>query len=246
MKIVEPSFKFIIPGYDIYRKAIFNDFITTNNEQENSILQAYFTEQAKILEIAGRTAYKSENLITDESYKGFIKGMNNRGHGAVIEFGDLVVSFITDRGIAMECLRHRLCSFLNESTRYCNYSKNKFGKELTVVRPNDIEPDTEAYKIWVKANENAEKSYFELLDTGATPQMARSVLPLDLRSELVIKANFREWQHIFKLRVLGITGAPHPDIRRLLLPVYNKMKTYCPEVFDLDSYIKIKIKEETK
>jgi thymidylate synthase (FAD) len=188
-----------------------------------------FVYECQLIELAARICYKSEDRITDESYKEHIKRLIDRGHGAMLEFGNMVVRFVTDRGISHELVRHRLCSFAQESTRYCNYSKDRFGSGITFIQPTDLNPDQEHG--WYLLCEYSEKEYFRMLNSGATPQVARSVLPNSLKTEIVVKANFREWRHIFQLR--AIEKAAHPDMRNLMIPLYMKCRKVCPEVFEM-------------
>jgi thymidylate synthase (FAD) len=192
-----------------------------------------WTAEFKLIEAAGRTAYKSESNMTEDSYKTFIMMLRKRRHFPVLEFGNMVVKVVTDRGISHEIVRHRLLSVVQESTRYCNYSADRFGEEITVVEPGFS--SKEAGDVWRGACENAEKSYFDLLKKGEPPQMARSVLPTSLKTELTLKGNFTEWRHIFDQRVLGLTGEPHPDMRRLLTPIYKGLVSLFPFMWgDLD------------
>jgi thymidylate synthase (FAD) len=139
------------------------------------------------------------------------------------------VRFVLDRGVSHELVRHRLCAFSQESTRYCNYAKDKFGREITVVGPCFWEPDSAEWTHWRNACEAAERYYFYLLDSGATPQEARSVLPNSLKTEIVTTANLREWRHILTLR----TGlAAHPQIREVMVPLLAEMKDRIPVIFD--------------
>lgn len=131
--------------------------------------------------------------------------------------------FVCDRGITHEFVRHRLASFAQESTRFCNYSKDKFGNEITVIRPLDFIEGTEEYNIWKDACEKAEQNYFKLLDLGVKPQMARDVLPTSVKTEIIITATEVEWQHIINLRKHGTTGLPHPQIVQSMELVYNKL-----------------------
>jgi thymidylate synthase (FAD) len=209
MKIVQPSFEILYP--------------CTKEEWD---------QELRLIEIAGRTAYKSEEKITDTSALPFIKGIVKRDHLAVIEFGSMAVRFITDRGVTHEIVRHRLCSFLQESTRYCNYGNDKFGNEITLIRPSTWEAMSDiARDNWTVAMQDAESAYLAMLEHGASPQQARAVLPNSLKTEIVVKVNFREWRHIFGLR--AVSKAAHPDMRRLMLPLYCNCRTICPEIFDL-------------
>ena len=135
------------------------------------------------------------------------------------------IKFVCDRGVSHEFVRHRVASFAQESTRYCNYSKDKFGNEITVIKPCFFEQwdseldnrcETMKYGLWARSCESSEKAYFELLNEGATPQEARTVLPNSLKTEIVITATEEEWQHIVNLRYLGTTGAPHPQMKEVM------------------------------
>lgn len=127
---------------------------------------------------------------------------------------------VTDRGVTHELVRHRPCSFAQTSTRYCNYSKDKFGNEITVIKPL-FDENSNAYKIWKQGCEHDEKTYFELLNCGCKPEEARGNLPTDLATELIITANLEEWKHIFDLRYKGTTGKPHPKCKEVIEKVYN-------------------------
>lgn len=187
------------------------------------------------IELIGRTCYKSENKITEESAAKFVRTLIERGHEAMIEHNSISVKFICDRGVSHELVRHRLASFGQESTRYCNYLKDKFGKEITVIIPcffKEIPGLTSVsmlYTTWEDACINSEKSYFDLLEMGATPQEARSVLPNSLKTEIVMTMNIREWRHFFKLRC---DQAAHPQMRELTIPLLKEMSELIPVVFD--------------
>jgi thymidylate synthase (FAD) len=187
-------------------------------------------KQLKLIELAGRTAYKSEDKITDDSAKEFASMINKRNHEAVLEHSFLSVKFITDRGVSHEIVRHRLCSFTQESTRYCDYSKDKFDNQLTFIKPIGMD-DKNRFIIWQTAMIQAEKYYLMMIDNKENPQQARSVLPNSLKTEIVVSANFREWKHIFRLR--AISKAAHPQMRDLMIPLYNYCKEQLPEIFDL-------------
>lgn len=145
-----------------------------------------------LIEQAGRTCYKSESKITEDSAEKFVRNILKRGHEAVIEHGVVTVRFICDRGVSHEIVRHRLASYCQESTRYCNYSKEQFGTEITVISPAWTSPGYYPYTVWKKACSEAEENYFTLLDIGCSPQEARSVLPNSLKTEVVMTANLRE------------------------------------------------------
>lgn len=183
----------------------------------------------KHIELCGRTCYKSEKKITDESCRTFVQSIIKRGHEAVLEHFNITVKFICDRGVSHEIVRHRLASYCQESTRYCNYSKDDFSGEITVVEPFYLEPDTLAYNAWKKACEATEAAYFRLLDWGCTPQEARAVLPNSLKTEVVMTANLREWRHFFKLRC---ATAAHPQMREVATPLLRALQKKLPIVFD--------------
>lgn len=183
----------------------------------------------KHIELCGRTCYKSEKKITDESCRTFVQSIIKRGHEAVLEHFNITVKFICDRGVSHEIVRHRLASYCQESTRYCNYSKDDFSGEITVVEPFYLQPDTLAYNAWKEACEAAEAAYFSLLDWGCTPQEARAVLPNSLKTEVVMTANLREWRHFFKLRC---SPAAHPQMREVATPLLATMQKKLPIVFD--------------
>lgn len=183
----------------------------------------------KHIELCGRTCYKSEKKITDESCRTFVQSIIKRGHEAVLEHFNITVKFICDRGVSHEIVRHRLASYCQESTRYCNYSKDDFSGEITVVEPFYLEPDTLAYNAWKEACEAAEAAYFRLLEWGCTPQEARAVLPNSLKTEVVMTANLREWRHFFKLRC---APAAHPQMREVATPLLRALQKKLPIVFD--------------
>lgn len=181
------------------------------------------------IERVGRVCYKSENHITDESAEKFVAGIVKRGHEAVIEHYNITVKFTTDRGITHEIVRHRIASYAQESTRYCNYSKDKFSNEITVIRPADIKEGTPADADWTAAMESAEKFYFALLADGCRPQTARSVLPTCTKTEIMVTMNLREWRHFIRLRG---SEAAHPDIRLLALDLWKQFREQIPVIFD--------------
>lgn len=178
------------------------------------------------IERAGRTCYKSEEKITDDSAEAFARMLIKRGHEAVIEHASASFRIITDRGITHEIVRHRIASFAQESTRYCNYAKDKFGAEIALIQPPGLTPGQEA--LWRESCETAERSYLALLETGASPQIARAVLPTCLKTELVMTANFREWRHYLKLRT---APAAHPQVREVSEMIQALLKEHCEPVF---------------
>lgn len=186
-------------------------------------------EILKLIELAGRTCYKSDNLITPDSAKNFVEKIAQRGHESVIEHYNITVRFICNRGFTHELVRHRLAAYSQESTRYCNYNKDKFGSEITVIKPFEINEDTKEYNLWKEAMQNAEKSYMAMIENGSKPENARGVLPIDIKTEIVITTNLREWKHIFELRT---SKAAHPSMRELMIPLLKEFKEKIPVIFD--------------
>ena len=190
----------------------------------------------KLLEECGRVCYKSESRITETSAPTFVGNILKRGHESVLEHCSFTVKFTCDRGVSHEIVRHRLASYSQESTRYCNYGAGQFGEEITVIEPADAfsydlcnATDYHKYQLWREAMEQAEKSYLELLEYGATPQEARSVLPNSLKTEVVMTANIREWRHFLKLRC---SPAAHPQMREVALALLKEVHARIPVLFD--------------
>ena len=190
-------------------------------------------EDLKALEYIGRTCYKSEKHISDMSAERFVKNLIDKGHEAIIEHAYISVKFICDRGISHEIVRHRLASFAQESTRYCNYTSDKFNNHITVIKPV-FYGDTESvqFKTWFDSCMQSEQAYFKLIGNGSTPEEARCVLPNSLKTELVMTANLREWRHFFKLRAADITGKAHPQIKQLTIPLLKELQNLLPVIFD--------------
>ena len=193
----------------------------------------------KLLEKAGRTCYKSEDKITQDSSERFVDMLVRRGHHAIIEFGDIMVKFITNRGVTHELVRHRHCSFAQESTRYVKYDgQMEFIKPVWCDNhllgtwsdqapvPADI---SLTEQLWTSAMERAEKDYKALLENGWKAQQAREILPNSLKTEIVVKANIREWRHIFSLRC---AKASHPQMVELMRPLLKEVQKKIPIVFD--------------
>lgn len=186
-------------------------------------------EILKRIEKAGRTCYKSEDRITEESAKAFVRMLIERGHESVLEHESITVRFICDRGVSHEIVRHRIASFSQESTRYCNYSGDKFGSELTFIKPCFLKDGTSEFGSWIMAMNFSEFAYFDMLVEGCTPQEARSVLPNSLKTEVVMTANLREWRYFLKLRT---AKAAHPQMRELTVPLLEELQKRIPVVFD--------------
>lgn len=207
MKIIEPSFEILdeIKGDEILRR----------------------------IEIIGRVCYKSEDRITEDSSKKFISSILKNGHESVIEHEKISVRIICDRGVTHEIVRHRIASYSQESTRYCNYSNEKFGKELTLIKPIFWEENSEQYKLWLESMDQIEKAYNKMIEIGVTPQEARSILPNSLKTEIVVTMNLREWRHFFKLRT---STKAHPQMREVACKILDEFKGIVPIIFDDINY----------
>ncbi|GHU52061.1 thymidylate synthase [Clostridia bacterium] len=181
----------------------------------------------KNIEKAARVCYKSES--SENSAENFVKKIINSGHESVIEHEKITVLLICDRGVTHELVRHRIASYSQESTRYCNYSHDKFGGELTFIEPSFWEKESVSYKIWQKSCEQSEENYLKLLEEGATPQEARAILPNSLKTEIYVTMNLREWRHFFKLRT---APAAHPQMREITIPLLDELRKRLPVIFD--------------
>ena len=192
------------------------------------------------IERAGRTCYKSEQEFTVDTAKKFVAMLINRGHESVLEHGIITVKFVVDRGVSHEIVRHRIASYSQESTRYCNYSKDKFDKQITVIEPFELaRPSGHVFGctcngcqiqgLWHQAVETAEQRYMALIERGVKPEWARSVLPNSLKTEIVCTYNFREWRHFFKLRT---ASAAHPQMRQVAQPLLAHFTHHIPVLFD--------------
>lgn len=180
----------------------------------------------QFLECVGRTCYKSEDKITKGSAKKFISMLYERGHHAMLEHCVASCKFVCDRGVSHELVRHRLASFAQESTRYCNYGKDKFGNEISVIEPPGL--DSIQKDIWKTSCLEAERCYLNLIKLGTPAQIARSVLPTCLKTEIWTTTNLREWMHIFKLRC---SNKAHPQIRELMLQAQEIFAKKIPSMF---------------
>lgn len=181
----------------------------------------------KRIERACRTCYRSEDKISEESYKNLLTNCLNRGHESVLEHEKITVRIYSDIGTYKDLTRHRFASFSVESTRYCSYNKDKYGNEIAVVNPVYIE-DKEVFETWEKAIEDMEKAYMKMKELGASTDMCREILPHSTAAEYTMTANIREWKHILELRT---TNHVHPAIRQVLIPLLLLFKEQMPEIF---------------
>jgi thymidylate synthase (FAD) len=198
----------------------------------------YAPDILRAIELAGRTAYKSEDAITESSAGPFIEMLIRKGHESVLEHDKITIKFICDRGVSHELIRHRIASFTQESTRYCNYSKEKFDGQIIFIIPPWVEEPWDLLMthttrhhsreislqtmVWLDALKNAEQSYQILIGDGQTPQQARSVLPNSLKTEIIVTANIREWRLIMKQRT---SAAAHPQMQELMRPVLRELQS---------------------
>ena len=197
----------------------------------------------KNIERACRTCYRSEGLITEDSYKKLLKNCINRGHESVLEHEKITVRMCVDIGVYKDLTRHRFGSFSIESTRYCNYGKDKFENEIKVIKPvfydeTWVEDGYNSFTqnksmLWYKTIEEVEKNYIEMSNLGCTPDEMRMILPHSTAAEVTMTANIREWRHILDLRTKKMT---HPSIRQVLIPLLLKFKEEMPELFDAIEY----------
>ncbi|HQA49478.1 MAG: FAD-dependent thymidylate synthase [Syntrophomonadaceae bacterium] len=180
------------------------------------------------LERCARICYKSEDRMGDDFNPRFLESILSRGHESVIEHEKVTVLFVVDRGVSHEIVRHRIASYSQESTRYCNYSQDKFGREITLIEPYFLK-DRPSYSLWKQACQTAEECYIKMLDEGCSPQEARSVLPNSLKTELAATFNMREWRHFFLLRC----AAPaHPQMRQVAIPLLHLFQEKFPVLFN--------------
>lgn len=185
----------------------------------------------KQIEKCARNCYKSENNITEDTTSAvkMIGKLIEMGHTAMIEFADVIVNLHCDVGVYKDLTRHRHCSFAIESTRYCNYSKGKFGNEISVIKPCNMDENSGIYHTWLKAMNDMERAYMQMAEIGATPDQLRMILPHSTAASVMMKANIREWRHIFNLRC---AKAAHPSVRQIMLMTLNEFHNKIPVLFD--------------
>lgn len=204
--------------------------------ESSATLLSHTPDAEQLIERCGRVCYKSEDKIRGSdadvpSANAFIRMLIDRGHHSVLEHASATVLFVCDRGVSHELVRHRLASFSQESTRYCNYGSGRFGGEISIIRPVDTpHPNIQSvlYAKWNCLYLAAEKAYLSLIAAGVSPQLARSVLPICLKTEIVVTANFREWRHIFKLR---LAADAHPAMRHVMHLAWKELVVVAPNVF---------------
>ncbi len=198
---------------------------------EPSVELAQDLDAAEIMrhiERAGRVCYKSESNISDTSAEKFIANIIKSGHESVIEHVSITFKIICDRGVSHEIVRHRLASYSQESSRYCDYSGDKFGGELTFIKPCFWNDDDENFLLWRETMQRLEETYLSMRKNGAKPEEARSILPNSLKTEIFMTANLREWRHFLKLRT---SKRAHPQMRQIAIQIYQILNSKLPIIF---------------
>lgn len=186
-------------------------------------------EVAKHIELCGRSCYNSCDLITEDSYKTFLKSILSKEHESVVEHYSVTVKFIGSRGFSHQLVRHRIASYSQQSMRYCNFSRDKFGGEIRFIQPPRIKNNTPEFVIWQKQVAGAETAYMELIDLGIKAQDARSVLPISTATEVIVSMNLRSWRHFFKMRT---DKHAQDEIRGLAQDLLDKFKAEIPVIFE--------------
>lgn len=196
----------------------------------SAVIEDATPDALRRIEIVGRTCYKSEDRIAPGSDDKFVRMIRDKGHLAMLDHAHVSVRFIVDRGVSHEVVRHRVgVGYAQESTRYCNYSKDKFGGDVTFIRPCFWEAGTPLFEAWAAAMEHCENAYLMLVAMGAKPQEARSVLPNSLKTEIVVTGSFTYWRHFFKQRT---DPAAHPQMREVTVPLLAEFLQRWPAAFD--------------
>lgn len=185
----------------------------------------------KQIERCARNCYKSEGNISEDTSSAIkmISKLIELNHTAMIEFADIVVNLHCDVGVYKDLTRHRHCSFAIESTRYCNYSKGKFGNELTFIKPCNMDESKGIYHTWLRTMKDIENAYMQMAELGALPDQLRMILPHSTAASVMMKANIREWRHIFQLRC---AKQAHPSVRQIMLMTLKEVHNKIPVLFD--------------
>ena len=181
----------------------------------------------KNLERACRTCYRSEDLITEESYKTLLKNCINRGHESILEHEKITIRMTCDVGVYKDLTRHRFASFSIESTRYCNYGKDKFDNEINFIRPLFAD-ELDKFNIWKDTMQTIEDAYMKMVAAGYKPDEMRMILPHSVAAEVTMTANIREWKHILDLRTKKMA---HPAVQQVMIPLLLNFKKNMPEIF---------------
>ena len=173
------------------------------------------------------------NFDQDTAFYRFIKDVSTLTFAERMVHETISILFTVDRGVTHELVRHRDCSFAQESTRYCNYSLGKYGNQITVIEPCFFagEGNEDKYNAWVSAMEDAEMHYFDLMNMKVPAQQARDVLPTSVKAEIVMTTNLQEWKHIFNLRACDSTGPAHPQMKEVMIPAFKEIREKLPFAF---------------
>lgn len=182
-----------------------------------------------VTEMAGRVCYRSEDKQTGNSAEDFIRRLIKRGHESVLEHIVITIKTVCDRGISHQIVRHRIAAYSQESTRYCNYTADKFGNEITVIEPLFFDPGSELHGYWQAACKFAEIAYFTMINAGATAEEARLVLPHSVKTTLVMTYNLRQWRHFIRERT---APAAHPQMREVAKMILAQLKELYPVFFE--------------
>ena len=185
------------------------------------------------IEKACRTCYRSEDKISDDSYKNLLKNCINRGHESVLEHEKITIRMICDIGVYKDLTRHRIASFSIESTRYCNYSKDKFDNQVGFIQPCNIDVGTDEYAHWLNVMNIINNTYNEMSRIGCTPDQMRMILPHSTAAKVTMTANIREWKHILELRA---TKYAHPSVQQVMIPLLRYFQQTMPEIFNSVKY----------
>lgn len=194
----------------------------------------------EIIQKAAKTCYQTNKDSDDrESAIRIIKALKESGHHSMFEFFNVTMRYTSNIAVYKDLTRHRHCTFAVESTRYCSYNKDKFGKEIKFLKPVEFKGGSFEYKCWKEACEKCEYCYISMLGGGATPDQASLVLPQSTAAQFTMSANLREWYHILSLRAVGVTGKPRPCVREIMIPTLEIFAEKLPELFgDLKEKLK--------
>lgn len=187
----------------------------------------------KNIERACRTCYRSEDKITEESYINLIKNCINRGHESVLEHEKITVRLTCDIGCYKDLTRHRISSFSIESTRYCNYGKDKWNNQIKFIKPCNLDKEKPEYDFWKNCMQDIENTYLDMTQLGCTPDQMRMILPHSTAAEVTMTANIREWKHIFELRC---SKRAHPSVQQVMIPLLLYFKEQMPEIYENVEY----------
>lgn len=193
------------------------------------------TQIMKNIERACRTCYRSEDKTTDTSYQHLLKNCINRGHESVLEHEKITTQMLTDVGVYKDLTRHRHASFSIESTRYCNYGKDKFGNEIKFIKPVYFGENKALSTLWYEEMAHIEDTYMKMVQLGAKPDEMRMILPHSTAAVVNMTADIREWRHILELRC---DRAAHPAVRQVMIPLLLRFQKDMPELFNEIEYDK--------